>query len=64
VALGGHENGIIGHVARALIYTRVSRDEQDQTSTQDQERECRTLAKRLKITDIVIFAEEPGTSGY
>lgn len=48
----------------AKIYTRLSRDEANQTSTADQERECRRLAQRLTITSIEVFAEEPGTSAY
>lgn len=46
------------------IYTRLSRDEEGQTSTADQERECRRLADRLGITDIKVYGEEPGTSGF
>jgi DNA invertase Pin-like site-specific DNA recombinase len=48
----------------AKIYTRLSRDEAGQTSTQDQERECRRLADRLGISTIEVFGENPGTSGF
>jgi site-specific DNA recombinase len=48
----------------AKIYTRLSRDETNQTSTADQERECRRLAERLDIRDIEVFPEQPGTSAY
>lgn len=43
---------------------RLPRDEDGQTSTADQERECRQLGARLNLSDIVIFAEKPGTSGF
>jgi resolvase-like protein len=46
------------------FYTRLSRDEVGQTSTADQERECRALARRLNIDQIEIFPEDPGTSAY
>lgn len=48
----------------AKIYTRLSRDKYGQTSTTDQERECRTLARRLGIDNIEVFPEDPGTSAY
>jgi DNA invertase Pin-like site-specific DNA recombinase len=51
-------------MASAKIYTRLSRDEVGQTSTADQERECRALAMRLGISAIEMYCEEPGTSGF
>lgn len=49
-----------------IIYVRLSRDEEGQTSTADQEYHCRLLLNRLRIPDerILVFIEAPGTSGY
>lgn len=51
-------------MATAKVYIRLSKDEDGQTSTADQERECRKLAARLTISDIQVYCEEPGTSGF
>src|ERR1051326_7538430 len=49
-----------------IIYVRLSRDEEGQTSTADQEHHCRLLLNRLGIPDerIIVFCEDPGTSGF
>ena len=49
-----------------IIYVRLSRDEEGQTSTADQEHHCRLLLNRHGIPDerIEVFIEDPGTSGF
>ena len=46
------------------IYARLSRDEVGQTSIRDQIEQCRQLLVRHGCTQIVVFFEEPGTSGF
>lgn len=49
-----------------IIYVRLSRDEEGQTSTADQEHHCCLLLNRLGIPNerIIVFCEDPGTSGF
>lgn len=60
--LGVHYQDMTSTVAR--VYTRLSRDKADQTSTARQEADAVSLAQRLGFSEVVIYAEEPGTSGY
>lgn len=48
----------------AVIYTRLSRDREEQTSTVRQEADCRALAARLGLEVAEVYAEDPGTSGW
>lgn len=51
----------MGH---AVIYTRLSRDREEQTSTARQEADCRALAARMGLEVAEVYAEDPGTSGW
>src|SRR5690348_11839693 len=48
----------------ARVYTRLSRDKAEQTSTARQEADCRALAARLGYGAVEVYAEDPGTSGF
>lgn len=48
----------------ARIYTRVSKFEPNQKSTEDQEEDCRDVAARNRRRVVKVYREEPGTSAY
>lgn len=51
-------------MTRAVIYTRLSKDEPGATSLEDQERDCRDLAKRRELDVAAVYTERAGTSAY
>lgn len=51
-------------MSRAVIYTRLSKDEPGSHSLDDQERDCRDLAERRGLTVAEVYREREGTSAY
>lgn len=57
-------SSVDGYVGDARIYTRVSKFEPNQRSTEDQETDCYEVARSNGRRVVKVYREEPGTSAY